>query len=203
MREQISGKYDICFQETRITGIPFDKSINQGGKEIPCLFNLMMRSVFKTMQEEWKNLPMGFKMRGSRTDQEEGRVRHMIFADNCHLFAETRVQILKMLGDAAGNLKKRGLDWKEDQMDSFPGALMKRLESQEQPFLTASGTSGKKGKDRLRGRNTGGKKVKHYLKRKRTGRTRLASGRGREAEERDDVSSLKVERKKNFKLEGN
>ena len=32
LREQIGGKYDICFQETRISGIPFDKSIKQGGK---------------------------------------------------------------------------------------------------------------------------------------------------------------------------
>ena len=33
MREQIGGRYDICFQETRVSGIPFDKSINQGGRE--------------------------------------------------------------------------------------------------------------------------------------------------------------------------
>ena len=51
LREQIGGKYDICFQETRISDIPFDKSIKQGGKESPCLFNLMMRSVFKTLQK--------------------------------------------------------------------------------------------------------------------------------------------------------
>ena len=43
LREQIGGKYDNCFQETRISDIPFDKSIKQGGKESPCLFNLMMK----------------------------------------------------------------------------------------------------------------------------------------------------------------
>ena len=75
--------------------------------------------------------------------------------------------------------------------------------TQEQPFLTARGTSAKKGKERSRRRNTGGRKVKHLVKRKRTGRRRLASGRGREAEERDDVSSVKKERKKKLKLEGN
>ena len=124
LREQIGGKYDICYQETRITGIPFDKSIKKGGKEIPCLFNLMMRSVFRTLQEKWKkNLRMGFKIRGSRTDQEEERVSHMIFADNCYLFAETKVHILKMLGDAAGNMMKRGLDWKEDQMELISWSL--------------------------------------------------------------------------------
>ena len=121
LREQISGKYDTCFQETRITGTPFNKSIKQGGKEIPCLFNLMMRSVFR------KNLRIGIKIRGSRTDQEEESVSHMIFADNCHLFAETRVQILKMLSDAAGNLKKGGLDWKEDQMELISWSLDEKV----------------------------------------------------------------------------
>ena len=52
LREQIGGKYDICFQETRISGIPFDKSITQGGKESPCSFNLMMKSIFKTLKEK-------------------------------------------------------------------------------------------------------------------------------------------------------
>ena len=32
LREKVGGKYDICFQETRISGIPFDKSIKQGRK---------------------------------------------------------------------------------------------------------------------------------------------------------------------------
>ena len=59
LRKQIGGKYDICFQETRITGIRFDKSIKQGGKESPCLFNLMMRSVFRVLQDEWKRKRMG------------------------------------------------------------------------------------------------------------------------------------------------
>ena len=31
LREQIGGRYDICFQETRASGIPFDKWI-KGGK---------------------------------------------------------------------------------------------------------------------------------------------------------------------------
>ena len=117
LREQTGGKYDICFQKTRISGISFDKSIKQGGKESPCLFNLMMRSVFRVLQEEWKVLRMGVKTRNSVGQQEEDRVSHMIFADNCYLFAESKEQILKMIGDATEEQKKRGLDWKEDQME--------------------------------------------------------------------------------------
>ena len=116
LREQIGGKYDICFQETRISGIPFDKSIKQGGKESPCLFNLMMRNVFRALQEERKVLRMDVKTRNSVGPQEEDRVSHMIFADNCYLFAESKEQISKMIGYATEELRKRGLDWKEDQM---------------------------------------------------------------------------------------
>ena len=46
LREQKGGKYDMCFRETRISHVPFCKSIKQGGKESPSLFNLMTRSVF-------------------------------------------------------------------------------------------------------------------------------------------------------------
>ena len=97
LREQIGGKHDICFQEPRISGIPFEKSIKQRGTESPCLFNLMMRSVFRALQEEWKVLRMGAKTRNSGVRQEEDKVKHIIFADNCHLFAETKEQILEMI----------------------------------------------------------------------------------------------------------
>ena len=52
LREQLGGRYDICFQETRVSGIPFDKSIKQGGKEGPSLFNMMMR---------WKREPVSLQ----------------------------------------------------------------------------------------------------------------------------------------------
>ena len=74
-REQIGGKCDICFQETRISSIPLDRSIRQGGKESPCLFNLMMKSIFRKIQREWDGQQLGVKMSGS----EEERMSHMIF----------------------------------------------------------------------------------------------------------------------------
>ena len=63
LREQIGDKYDICFQETRISDIPSDKSIKQRGKESPLLFNLMVKNVFRTLQKEWNDLGMGVKIR--------------------------------------------------------------------------------------------------------------------------------------------
>ena len=126
MREQIGGKYDIWFQETRISGLPFDKSIKQRGKESPCLFHLMMRSVFRTLQEEWKVLRMGVKTNNSGGRQEQDRVSHMIFTDNCYLF-NSKEEILKMVGDVVEELKKRGMEWKEDQMDLISWGFCKDL----------------------------------------------------------------------------
>ena len=77
----------------------------------------MMRSVFRALQEEWKMLRMGVKIRNSVGRQEEDRVGHMIFAANWYFFAESKEQILKMIGDVIEELEKRGLDWKEDQME--------------------------------------------------------------------------------------
>ena len=127
LRQQMGGKYDICFQETRISGIPFDMSIKQGGKESPCLFNLMMRSVFRALQDKWNMLRMGVKMRNSEVRQKEDGVSHMIFADNCYLFAESREQIIKMIGGVTEELKKRGLDWKEDQMEQISWGFFEEM----------------------------------------------------------------------------
>ena len=43
--------------------IPFDKSIKHDGKESPSLFDMMMRGVFKPLQEKWKEEKMGVRMR--------------------------------------------------------------------------------------------------------------------------------------------
>ena len=121
LREQIGGRYDIWFQETRVSGIPFDKSIKQGRRESSSLFNMMLRSVFKLLQEKWKEEKMGVWMRTCEGQQEEYRVIHMIFADNCNLLATYKEEIRKMIADTTEELRNRGLDWKEDQMELTNG----------------------------------------------------------------------------------
>ena len=106
LRGQIGGKYVTFASKRRISGIPIVKSIKQGGKERPCLFTLMKRSVFRALQEKCKVLRVGVKTRNSVGRQEEDRVSHMIFADNCYLFAESKEQILKMIGDATEEPKQ-------------------------------------------------------------------------------------------------
>ena len=59
LREQIGGRYGICLPGHKgewdtFSVIPFDKSIKQGGKDSPSLFNMMMRGVFKPLQEKRK-----------------------------------------------------------------------------------------------------------------------------------------------------
>ena len=41
----------------------------------------------------------------------------MIFADNWFLFATSKEEIRKMIADITEELRKRGLDWKEDLME--------------------------------------------------------------------------------------
>ena len=45
------------------------------------------------------------------------RITHMIFADNCYIFAESKEQMFKMVEDATAELKRKGLDSKEVQME--------------------------------------------------------------------------------------
>ena len=128
LRVQIGGKCDICFQETRISWRPFDKSTKQGGKESPCLFYLMMRNVFRVSQDEWKRMRMGVKIRNSIGRQEEDRISPMIFANNFCLFAESKEQIIKMIEDATEKLKKKGLDWKEEEMQLMSWGFCEEIE---------------------------------------------------------------------------
>ena len=60
---------------------------------------------------------MGVKIRNRVGRHEEDRINQMIFADNCYLFAESKEQIIKMIEDATEELKKKGLDWKEEEME--------------------------------------------------------------------------------------
>ena len=51
-------------------GTPFDKSIMQCGKESPSLFNMMMRGVFKPLQEKWKEVTRAVLILNGEGQQE-------------------------------------------------------------------------------------------------------------------------------------
>ena len=59
---------------------------------------------------------MFWRMRTGEGQQEEYRVSHMIFADNCSLFATPKEEFRKMITETTAELRKRGLDLKEDQI---------------------------------------------------------------------------------------
>ena len=102
LREQNGGKNDM---KQGSLEYPLTNPSNKEGRRV--------RDDEECLQDNAKrmeNLWMGIKIRGSGNEQKEGRVSHMIFADKCCLFAETKVQTLKKLGDATTNLEKRGLD---------------------------------------------------------------------------------------------
>ena len=52
----------------------------------------------------------------------------MIFADNCYTFAESKEQVFKMVEDATAELKRKGLDSKEDQMELVSLGLNEEVE---------------------------------------------------------------------------
>ena len=52
----------------------------------------------------------------------------MILADNCYFSAETKSQMLKMIGDDTGRLKEKGFDWKEDEMELMSWGLEGKVE---------------------------------------------------------------------------
>ena len=54
------------------------------------MFNMMMWSVFKPLQEKWNETRMGVGLRNSEGPQEACRASHMISADNCYLFAASK-----------------------------------------------------------------------------------------------------------------
>ena len=70
---------------------------------------------------------MEVRMRISEEQQEEYRVSHMIFADSCYLFATSIEEIRKMITDTTEELRKRGLDWKEDWKLTKESTKLRRL----------------------------------------------------------------------------
>ena len=70
------------------------------------------------------------------------------------------------------------------------------------PSPIASGMKRMEGREGSR-RKPGERKVKFWLIMRKARKRRLACVRGREAEAREDASSVKKERKKKFKSEGN
>ena len=86
LREQIGGRYDVCFQETKVTDAPFDKSIKQGGKVSPSLFDMMVKSIFVVLQESWRRKGYGLKLEVAQDGRGGEKVTNVTFADNVFLF---------------------------------------------------------------------------------------------------------------------
>ena len=92
-----------------MAGKTIDKSIKQGGKESPWLFNMMMVGVFKPLQGKWNEGKIGVRMRTGEGQQEECRVSHMIFADDCCLFAASKKEIRMIIADTTEELSRTDL----------------------------------------------------------------------------------------------
>ena len=58
---------------------------------------MMVRGVFKKLQEKWNDGKMGVRMRTAERQHEEYKASVMIFADNCCLFVAVKEEIRKMI----------------------------------------------------------------------------------------------------------
>ena len=78
-------------------GHPYDQSIQQGGKESPCFFILVLKNIFK-----WQEVQNGIKTKNSGHKHERDRITH--------------------------EPKKKGLHWKEGQIDLISRMLNEEVE---------------------------------------------------------------------------
>ena len=82
-------------------------------------------------------------MRTSEGQQEEYRVSHMIFADNCYQFAASIEEVSKMIGDTTEELRRRGYrevvqpcflhscegwSWNKEMLDALHGWESRNLD---------------------------------------------------------------------------
>ena len=121
LRAQLRGRCDVCFQETKLTDIPFDKATKQGGKESPSLFNMVMKSIFVVLQESWMRKGYGLGLQGSQDGKDEEKVTHFIIDDNCYLVSSGRMELRVMLMQATVDSRRRGLEWKRERGDGIYG----------------------------------------------------------------------------------
>ena len=85
----------MSFQGITVDDVGFDRSIKQGGKERPTLFDMVMRCWLRPLSAAWKERRQGYKVRaGTKDEDDELLLSHEIFADSCCISASSRTMLL-------------------------------------------------------------------------------------------------------------
>ena len=83
-KELVGGKHDVYHHETKVTQIPFDKSIKQGEWKSLMMLNMVMKSIFVSLQEKFgdkgsgrlENVAEQYLGRGGHTSHLCGQLLH-------------------------------------------------------------------------------------------------------------------------------
>ena len=68
-------------------------------------------------QESWRRKGYGLGLKASQDGQGEEKVTQFIFAYNRYLVSSSRKEIRKMMTEVTSELKRRGFEWKEEEME--------------------------------------------------------------------------------------
>ena len=67
----------FCFQETKVTHIPVDTCVMEGGKESPSMFNVM-KIIFVSPQRKWCERSRGVNFKVAQNEVEKEKVTHLL-----------------------------------------------------------------------------------------------------------------------------
>ena len=97
--------------------LPGSRRWVEGGQESPPLFNMMMRGVFKPLQEKWKEerWESGWGLVMGSKKNTEMVTWFLLTTAICMLLPKEKIR--KMIADTTEELRKGGVHWKEDQME--------------------------------------------------------------------------------------
>ena len=110
LEESRKMKLAVDFQGCT-TEVPFNKCLKQGGQESPPVFRDGLISVFLPVLREWTRQRIGVVV--------EGRLlNHLIWADNILIFAESQMQLRKMVVDICDAIAMAGMQWKKKFPDN-------------------------------------------------------------------------------------
>ena len=94
-----------------------DKSIKQGEEETPSIFSMVMKSIFVMLQKRWKRNCCGLGLKVFQDGKDEEQVINFIFADSRHLVFSSKKELCEMMLEATVMLRRRGLEWKQEEME--------------------------------------------------------------------------------------
>mmetsp|Transcript_76614 Transcript_76614/g.173276 ORF Transcript_76614/g.173276 Transcript_76614/m.173276 type:complete len:229 (-) Transcript_76614:25-711(-) len=109
-RELLGNTCEVSFQDinTEKESLHFNKTIRQGGKEGPTLWNCHLKVCTHRLIKSWNERNFGVQIRSNRHRKDPLRITHLFWADNVYVVAENCTQMMMMLMELTDCLAKTG-----------------------------------------------------------------------------------------------